>query len=185
MRTGPAAHAGLGTLYNAQGMDQSSVSAASAAASAVAAIASAFTSIWLAKMARRTLHVQIEPSISIDFDHDASGKRRKIAYVINDGACDLKDVYLQVSIPDAFEEKDGTMTPMIFKSVGNHDLQLWIIPRLWHRNFKSGVRVEVDSDSWFTHAREVLALTSLPEEQRAMRGFVILDRDVSAGGGQP
>jgi hypothetical protein len=156
-------------------MEASFMLAVSAVASATAAIASSFTSIWLAKLAGRTLQVQIEPSVSVDFDHDVSSGRRRIAFVVNDSACDIQDVSLRVSIPCAFEEEDGALKSTVLKCVGYHDLQRWIIPRLWRSKFRAGARAEIDSDSWFAHAREVVTLASLPEEERAMRGFVILD----------
>lgn len=147
----------------------------SSVASAAAAIASAFTSVWLARLASRTLQVQITPSVGIDFDHNASSDRRGEAAVINDGACDLREVHVQVSIPAAFEEEEGALKSTVMKCVGSYDVDRWIIPRVWHRWFKPGERVEIDSADWFTHAREVLSVENLPTNERAMRSLVAID----------
>jgi len=156
-------------------MDPALASAVAATASAIAAFASFFASVRLANLMNRTLQVQIQPSVSIDFDHEVGADRERMATVENMNACDLYDLYVRVSIVAAFEEVDGEITPTVLRSVGKHDLQHWIIPRLWRRRFGVGEKVKLDSDSWFTHAREVLSLPNLTAAERAARGTVIID----------
>jgi hypothetical protein len=156
-------------------MDPSLLSAAAATASAIAAFASLFTSVRLAALTSRSLEVQIEPSISVDFDHKVTSDRERMATVVNASACPLIDLSLRVSIVSAFEESDQGIRPTVSKLVGNHDLQLWLIPGLWRRCFRAGRKVKVDSDSWFTHAREVLSLPNLTATERTARGMVVID----------
>lgn len=156
-------------------MDPSLTSAVAATASAIAAFASVFISIRLATLTRLTLQVQIEPSVSIDFDHKVGTDRERMATVVNERACDVYDLHLRVSIVSDFDETKDGIRPTVYKLVGDHDLQRWIVPRVWRRRFSVGGKIEVDSDSWFTHAREVLSVASLTPAERTARGMVMIN----------
>ena len=108
-------------------MDSSGLSAIAATASATAAFASLYVSVRLAELTSRALQVQIEPSISVEFDHKVGVERSRIAVVENLSACDLYDLTVRVSNVSAFEEADGGIRPTVLKSVGVHDLQIWVI----------------------------------------------------------
>jgi hypothetical protein len=151
------------------------MSAIAAAASAIAAVASVLASAWLAALTRRMLQIQIVPSISIDFDHEVGSERQRVATIVNESACDLYDLSVRVRIAADFEEVNGGVRPTVYKLVERYDLQRWIIPKVLRRRFKCGAKAQVDSDSWFTHAREVLSLPNLKAAERTARGLVEID----------
>jgi hypothetical protein len=151
------------------------MSAIAAAASAIAAFASVFASAWIAALTRRILQIQIVPSVSIDFDHKVGSDRQRTATIVNESACDLYDLSVSVCIATDFEEVNGGVRPTVHKLVERYDLQRWIIPKVLRGRFKCGAKVQVDSDSWFTHAREVLSLPNLTAAERTARGLVEID----------
>lgn len=132
--------------------------------SAVAAAASAVAAFWSARAADHALQIQIEPSISIEFDNEVGTPRdRRLAVVTNESSCHIADLFIRVNIhPDP-----SNVTVM--KTVASHDFRRW-----WRRKWAAGTKDELDCDLWFKHARDTIPLVSA-ENEKVTAGIVILE----------
>ena len=141
----------------------------SAVASAIAAAASAVAAFWSARTSVRAMQLQMQPSISIAFDSaiESRDPDRK-AVVMNESACPVIDLHIEVTNP-------ADSDPRVMKVVGSYDLRRWRIPKQIQRPIRRSERIEVDCDEWFVHAREIIFIKGIPDEEKARRCQIIIE----------
>lgn len=140
-----------------------------ASMSAMAALASALAAFWSAKVARQGVHLHIKPVISIEFDgnvQNVTPSRR--AVITNESGCPVLDLQVEVSHP-------ADSDPRVFKLAGRYDLRRWLIRHRKQLAFGQGSRAEVECDDWFRHAREIIFVKGIPEEEIARRCQVFIE----------